>query len=61
MTGVIDSAAILAASIMTLKQSFGVAGASTGTWALPCRPKIAMSRSDCSGLVGIPVECSHRR
>ena len=56
MTGVIASMAIRAASTMMSKQSAGVAGASTGSGASPWRPNTAMSRSDCSGLVGMPVE-----
>ena len=56
MTGVIASIAIRAASTMMSKQSPGVAGASTGSGDSPWRPKIAMSRSACSGLVGMPVD-----
>ncbi len=38
------------------KQSAGERGATIGTGASPLRPNIAMSRSDCSVLVGSPVE-----
>ena len=39
-----------------VKQSPGVAGASTATGDSPFRPNSACSRSDCSVFVGIPVE-----
>ena len=48
--------AMRAASIATSKQSDGVAGASTGTGDSELRPKSTISRSACSGFVGIPVE-----
>ena len=38
------------------KQSAGERGATTGTGASPLRPNIACSRSDCSVLVGSPVD-----
>ena len=38
------------------KHSAGVAGATIGMGASPLRPYIACSRSDCSVLVGRPVE-----
>jgi hypothetical protein len=38
------------------KQCPGVDAASTGTGDSAFRPKSTMSRSDCSGFVGIPVE-----
>ena len=38
------------------KQSLGERGATIGTGDSPLRPNIACSRSDCSVLVGSPVE-----
>ncbi len=48
--------AIRAASTAASKQSDGVAGAITGTGDSPLRPNIAISRSVCSVLVGMPVD-----
>ena len=48
--------AIRAASIAVAKQSPGVEAAMTGTGDSALRPKSTMSRSACSGFVGIPVE-----
>ena len=48
--------AIRAASIAASKQSEGDCGAMTGSGDSPLRPNIACSRSDCSVLVGRPVE-----
>ena len=45
-----------AASIAASKQSPGDCGATIGTGASPLRPNIACSRSDCSVLVGRPVD-----
>src|ERR671928_64792 len=56
MTGVRYVSAIRAASSAASKQSAGERGAMTGTGASPLRPNIACSRSDCSVLVGSPVE-----
>ena len=50
------SVAIRQASIAASKQSDGERGATIGTGASPLRPNIACSRSDCSVLVGSPVE-----
>ena len=44
------------ASSAALKQSDGELGAMIGTGDSPLRPNIACSRSDCSVLVGSPVE-----
>ena len=44
------------ASIAASKQSDGDCGATIGTGASPLRPNIACSRSDCSVLVGSPVD-----
>ena len=48
--------AMRAASSAASKQSPGERGAITGRGASPLRPNIACSRSDCSVLVGSPVE-----
>ena len=48
--------AIRAASIAASKQSPGVEAAITGTGDSEFRPKITISRSACSGFVGIPVD-----
>ena len=48
--------AIRTASTAAAKQSPGDCGATIGTGASPLRPNIAWSRSDCSVLVGSPVE-----
>ena len=56
MTGVRYFSAIRAASMAASKQSPGERGATTGTGASPLRPNMACSRSDCSVLVGRPVE-----
>ncbi len=48
--------AIRAASMAASKQSAGERGATTGSGASPLRPYIACSRSDCSVLVGSPVD-----
>ena len=45
-----------AASSAASKQSPGDCGATIGTGASPLRPNIACSRSDCSVLVGRPVD-----
>ncbi len=50
------STAMRAASMAALKQSDGDCGATIGTGDSPLRPNIACSRSDCSVLVGRPVE-----
>ncbi len=50
------SRAIRAASMATSKQCEGVMGATIGTGASPCRLYMAWRRSDCSVLVGRPVE-----
>ena len=55
-TGVRYLMAIRAASIAASKQSLGERGATIGTGASPLRPNIACSRSDCSVLVGSPVD-----
>ena len=47
--------AIRQASIASVKQSPGVAGATIGSGDSPLRPYIAWSRSACSVLVGRPV------
>ena len=44
------------ASMAMSKHSAGVAGATTGMGASPLRPNMTCSRSDCSVLVGMPVE-----
>src|SRR5437763_6585159 len=44
------------ASIATSKQSPAVAAAITGKGESPLRPWTAWKRSDCSGLVGMPVD-----
>jgi hypothetical protein len=56
MTGVRYFSAIRAASIAAAKQSDGVAGATIGTGDSPLRPNMAISRSVCSVLVGMPVD-----
>ena len=48
--------AIRQASIAASKQSDGDRGATIGTGDSPLRPNIACSRSDCSVLVGSPVD-----
>ena len=48
--------AIRAASYAASKHCPGVAAATTGSGDSPWRPWIAISRSDCSVLVGIPVD-----
>jgi hypothetical protein len=48
--------AMRTASMAASKQSPGERGATIGTGASPLRPNIACSRSDCSVLVGRPVE-----
>ncbi len=55
-TGVRYLTAMRAASMATSKQCEGVMGATMGTGASPCRPNMAWRRSDCSVLVGRPVE-----
>ena len=44
------------ASIAKSKHSPGVAGATIGIGESPFRPNITWSRSDCSFLVGMPVD-----
>src|SRR5215469_14829464 len=56
ITGVRYLTAILTASSAVSKQSAGVAGATMATGDSPLRPNIAISRSACSVLVGIPVD-----
>ena len=56
MTGVRYVTAMRTASTAALKQSLGERGATMGTGASPLRPYRAWSRSDCSVLVGSPVE-----
>src|SRR5215813_12158705 len=56
ITGVRYLTAILVASRAVVKQSPGVAGASTTSGDSPLRPYRAMSRSACSVLVGMPVD-----
>ncbi len=48
--------AIRHASIAASKQSDGEIAATTGTGDSPFRPYITISRSACSGFVGIPVD-----
>src|SRR2546422_4299736 len=48
--------AMRTASIATSKQSLAVAGAITASGASALRPCTAWNRSDCSALVGMPVE-----
>ena len=48
--------AILAASITAWKHCDGLDAATTGTGLSPLRPNSTISRSACSGFVGIPVE-----
>src|SRR2546422_1779105 len=48
--------AIRTASIATSKQSVAVAAAITASGASALRPCTAWNRSDCSALVGMPVE-----
>ncbi len=55
-TGVMYLRAMRAASIASVKHSPGVAGATTGIGDSPLRPKSTWSRSDCSTLVGMPVD-----
>src|SRR5262245_31382763 len=55
-TGVRYLTAIRAASIAASKQPDGVDGAMIGSGDSPWRPYIAASRSDCSVLVGRPVD-----
>src|SRR5690606_20719851 len=56
MTGVMYFVAMRTASIVMWKQSPGERGASTHSGASPLRPQTAWNRSDCSVLVGRPVE-----
>ncbi len=56
MTGVMYLSAMRDASIARVKQSAGVAGASTATGDSPCAPYRAWNRSACSVLVGRPVD-----
>src|SRR2546430_1973110 len=56
ITGVRYLIAIDAASNAASKQPPGVLGAITGSGDSPWRPYIAISRSDCSVLVGMPVD-----
>src|SRR2546427_2455335 len=56
ITGTIYLTAMRQASIATQKQSAGVDAASTGIGASELRPKSACNRSDCSVLVGRPVD-----
>ena len=56
MTGVWYFSAMLNASTVIGKVSATLMGASTGRTASPCAEKAAWNRSDCSLLVGIPVE-----
>ena len=55
-TGVRYLRAIRAASIAASKHWEGVEAAMTGTGLSPFRPKSTISRSACSGFVGIPVD-----
>jgi hypothetical protein len=55
-TGVRYFSAIRAASTAAWKQSDGVAGAITGTGDSEFRPNSTISRSACSGFVGMPVD-----
>ena len=55
-TGVRYLIAIRAASSAASKQSDGVAAAITGTGDSELRPKSTLSRSACSGFVGMPVD-----
>ena len=55
-TGVRYLIAIRAASIAASKQPDGVEAATTGTGDSEFRPKRTMSRSACSGFVGMPVD-----
>ena len=48
--------AIRQASIDSSKASLGLLMAMTGMGASPLRPKMLLRRSDCSTLVGMPVE-----
>ena len=48
--------AIRAASIAAWKHCDGLEAATTGTGLSPLRPKSTISRSACSGFVGIPVD-----
>ena len=48
--------AMRAASIAASKHCDGVDAATTGTGLSPFRPKSTISRSACSGFVGIPVD-----
>ena len=48
--------AMRAASIAASKQSDGVAAAITGTGDSELRPNMTLSRSACSGFVGMPVD-----
>ena len=55
-TGVRYLTAIRTASMAASKHSPGVAAATIGSGLSPWRPYIAISRSPCSVLVGMPVE-----
>ena len=54
-TGVRYFSAIRQASSVASKQSPGVDAAITGTGDSPLRPNMTLSRSPCSGFVGMPV------
>src|SRR5438477_415678 len=56
ITGVRYRPAIGTASTAVSKQPPGVLGAITGSGDSPCRAYSAISRSDCSVFVGIPVD-----
>ena len=56
MTGVWYRSAMLKASTVIGNVSATSIGASTGRTASPCAEKAAWNRSDCSLLVGMPVE-----
>ena len=56
ITGVRNSMAIRAASIATSKHSAGEDAATIGMGDSPWRPNMAGRRSDCSVLVGMPVD-----
>src|SRR5918996_2648307 len=56
ITGVMYLSAMRAASSAAQKHDGGEYDATIGTGASPCRPNIACRRSDCSVLVGSPVD-----
>ena len=56
ITGVMYVVAMRTASIATSKQSTAVAAAITARGASAFRPCTAWNRSDCSALVGMPVD-----